>query len=539
MSLFHTTRPCRPLQADLHTDRRADIVAAYQAAARAAATAPESARNIFLAGLLDAVTDTDVLIAAGEHVSRHGGPGAGVDGVSPAALTRADVIKLARALQDEVRSGRYRPGPDRQVEVPKRAGGVRVLSVPGVADRVLQKAVLMMCQPFVDALLPEGVIGGRPGMAVTDAINAAGRAAGTGDRWCWALADARAAFDTVPLVEMAASIRRWFGSTPFADLLVTIATHGRELGIRQGSPLSPIFLNIFLTDVLDGPWAIAHPDQPLVRWVDDLLVLTRTPKEAHDALDHLSTLLALHGMRLKPGARTADLTRGSGIEWLGVELHREGNTIAPGITQKEWARLRQDLLTAQGDDHPTERARTIIRGWIGTNRISPLTTTYQAEVIRAIEEAGFSYIANKEEIAQWWSEAHEKSKGGPKRRGETKGKKGNESRKANNTEGKTFRAIERDAQEEPNATAPRVAPKTAFAVPSADGAAPSSTPAIYSQVITRARRHQPAQTDSRVRVPTPTSVTPHPIGIVRRPRAPGRSPRPESTGDPVAARPPP
>jgi RNA-directed DNA polymerase len=38
-------------------------------------------------------------------------------------------------------SGSYFPPPVRQVEIPKRQGGVRILGVPTVADRIAQQVV--------------------------------------------------------------------------------------------------------------------------------------------------------------------------------------------------------------------------------------------------------------------------------------------------------------------------------------------------------------------------------------------------------------
>ena len=44
-------------------------------------------------------------------------------------------------LSNDLREGRYRPGPLRRVDIPKPDGGVRGLAIPCVADRVAQSSV--------------------------------------------------------------------------------------------------------------------------------------------------------------------------------------------------------------------------------------------------------------------------------------------------------------------------------------------------------------------------------------------------------------
>ena len=74
---------------------------------------------------------------------------AGVDGESIAAFEenlRGNLYKLWNRLS----SGSYFPPPVRAVEIPKKAGGVRILGVPTVADRVAQTLVASYLEPEVE-----------------------------------------------------------------------------------------------------------------------------------------------------------------------------------------------------------------------------------------------------------------------------------------------------------------------------------------------------------------------------------------------------
>jgi RNA-directed DNA polymerase len=62
---------------------------------------------------------------------------AGVDGQSVAEFEQ-DLKGNLFKLWNRLSSGSYFPPPVRAVEIPKKAGGTRVLGVPTVADRIAQ-----------------------------------------------------------------------------------------------------------------------------------------------------------------------------------------------------------------------------------------------------------------------------------------------------------------------------------------------------------------------------------------------------------------
>ena len=66
---------------------------------------------------------------------------AGIDGES-LEMFEADLTGNLYKLWNRLSSGSYFPPPVRQVEIPKKNGGVRILGVPTVADRVAQQVVV-------------------------------------------------------------------------------------------------------------------------------------------------------------------------------------------------------------------------------------------------------------------------------------------------------------------------------------------------------------------------------------------------------------
>jgi retron-type reverse transcriptase len=100
-------------------------------------------------------------------VKRKGGA-AGADGVSIGQFEE-DLSGNLYRLWDRMSSGSYFPGPVRAVEIPKQ-GGIRVLGIPNVVDRVAQKAAAMALEPSVELVFHEDFYGYRPGRAPVDAV---------------------------------------------------------------------------------------------------------------------------------------------------------------------------------------------------------------------------------------------------------------------------------------------------------------------------------------------------------------------------------
>ena len=73
-------------------------------------------------------------------------------------------------LWNRMCSGSYFPPPVKAVPIPKKSGGVRVLGIPTIADRVAQTVVKQWLEPKLDPLFHENSYGYRPGRSAHDAI---------------------------------------------------------------------------------------------------------------------------------------------------------------------------------------------------------------------------------------------------------------------------------------------------------------------------------------------------------------------------------
>lgn len=264
------------------------------------------------------------LLAAWEKVrANQGAPG--VDGVT---LDRFEDNLHANLtlLRKEVQQHSYRPLPLLRVEIPKRGGGMRPLSIPAVRDRVLQTAVATALTPLFETQFEDTSFAYRRGHSVEQAVARVEQLREQGYRWV-VDADIRAFFDQVNHKRLLAEVERLVNDEEILWLIrhwirAEVQDRGSRYrlkkGIPQGSPLSPLLANLYL-DRLDD--TLLDADHHLVRFADDFLVLCRNRDQAEEALE--LTESTLRALRLELHSDKTRITHfDKGFRFLGVQFIR-------------------------------------------------------------------------------------------------------------------------------------------------------------------------------------------------------------------------
>jgi RNA-directed DNA polymerase len=148
---------------------------AESGAAAAREPKPEALR------LMEAVVERSNMFSPNERVVKNQGA-PGVDGLTVSEFKPWLQRHWARVRQDLL-SGVYQPEMMRKVETPKPQGGVRILGVPTLGDRLIQQALNQILQPLFDPEFSESSFGFRPGRNAHQAVGAAQGYVAAGKRW--------------------------------------------------------------------------------------------------------------------------------------------------------------------------------------------------------------------------------------------------------------------------------------------------------------------------------------------------------------------
>jgi CRISPR-associated protein Cas1 len=229
---------------------------------------------------------SDSLLSAWEHVLENAGC-AGADGVTVDQFFRSVEAEIA-ALLREVETDEYRPLPLLPITVQKKPNSTatRTLMVPAVRDRVLQTAVgRQLGHAFEDEFL-ECSFAYRPKRSVNSAIARIRFLHNHGYSYV-AEADIENFFDRIDH----SLLRQRLAAAVKDRALLELIEQWIPGPVWDGSPISPLLANLFLTDF---DLALEQAGLKLIRYADDFLILSADSKHATAAItiarDHLEEL---------------------------------------------------------------------------------------------------------------------------------------------------------------------------------------------------------------------------------------------------------
>jgi RNA-directed DNA polymerase len=122
--------------------------------------------------LFNLVCDPAVLVLAWQRVgTNRGARSAGVDGESAYYVEAVRGVQpFLSELRRDLKAGMFRPGPVREVMIPKPNGKRRRLGIATVRDRVVQAAAKIVLEPIFEADMEPSAFGYRPKRSAQDAI---------------------------------------------------------------------------------------------------------------------------------------------------------------------------------------------------------------------------------------------------------------------------------------------------------------------------------------------------------------------------------
>lgn len=256
--------------------------------------------------------------------SNHGKPGIDGKTVEDFAKDLSDEIVM---LVSELRDKRYHPQPVKRVEILKADGGIRKLGIPTVRDRVVQQALLEILQPIFDPAFHPSSYGYRPGRSAHQAIAKATLFIREYNLCHVVDMDLSKCFDTLDHELILSGLRRRITDGSVLGLVRQFLQSGvmtgdgleeSEVGSPHGGVISPLLANIYLDAFDQHMKARGHR---IVRYADDILILTRSKRAAENALKQAS--LYLEGaLKLTVNQQKTEIVHsGEGVKFLGVVIH--------------------------------------------------------------------------------------------------------------------------------------------------------------------------------------------------------------------------
>ncbi len=251
---------------------------------------------------------------------------AGIDGQSLSDYAE-NLNENLHQLLNELQTRQYQALPVKRVEIPKAEGGVRLLGIPAVRDRIVQQALLDILQPIFDPDFHPSSYGYRPKRSCHDAISKATVFIRDYDRRWVVDMDLSKCFDRLDHHVILQSVRRRVTDGSILGLInqflksgVMLGDHweASEIGSPQGGVISPLLANIYL-DAFDQE--MKRRKHRIVRYADDILILCRSESAAKNALAKATQILE-KDLKLEVNRTKTHIAHSDeGVKFLGVEIY--------------------------------------------------------------------------------------------------------------------------------------------------------------------------------------------------------------------------
>ena len=288
----------------------------------------KQAKEVKFYSLYDKLWREDVLWEAWRQVkANRGAPGVDGESIEAIVLSKREGEMISR-LNRELRTETYHFDPVRRVDIPKPKGGTRPLGIATVEDRVVQTAMKLVLEPIFEADFHDCSYGYRPKRDAKQASIAI-REDLYQQAWGVVEIDFQSYFTTIPHDKLLRLIRQGVVDGSMLRLIkqslkVGVSYQGRieptTIGVPQGSPISPLYSNIYL-NLLDQVWhSRGYPEKlgaTLYRYADDAILVCR--KNAHQALEAFEAISRRMGLVVnRDKTRITKLTEG--FEFIGFEF---------------------------------------------------------------------------------------------------------------------------------------------------------------------------------------------------------------------------
>ena len=296
----------------------------------------------------------------------------GAPGIDDMSITgypdfaRANWPRIKTSLLD----GTYNPTPVKRVEIPKDNGGVRLLGIPTVSDRVIQQAITQVLVPIFDPHFSESSYGYRPGRSAHQAVKKVVELINQGYRYAVDI-DLAKFFDNVNWDVLMSRVSRRVKDKGILKLIgkylrAGVVVNGRltrtTKGVPQGGPLSPFLSNILLDD-LDKE--LENRGHQFCRYADDLIILVKSKRAGERVMSSVTRFLEKN-LKVQVNKDKSKVGTAESSIFLSFTFHLK----RPTISRKAMTDFKAELKRLTGRSwgvsmkHRYEEIRLYLQGWM-------------------------------------------------------------------------------------------------------------------------------------------------------------------------------
>jgi RNA-directed DNA polymerase len=276
--------------------------------------------------LMESICERNNMREAIKRVIRNKGA-PGVDGMTVREIER-HFNRHRKEIEKALLMGVYMPKPVRRAEIQKPEGGIRLLGIPTVLDRVIQQAVALVLVRIWDHTFSETSYGYRPERSQHDAMRKYRDYVRSGCKYLVDI-DISKFFDRVNHDRLMARLATRIEDKRVLKLIRRFLTSGvmiggliepTQEGTPQGGPLSPLLSNIVL-DELDKE--LEKRGLRFVRYADDCVIFVKSKRAANRVMESISRFIEKK-LRLKVNMEKSDIELPWKSKYLGFCVTNAG-----------------------------------------------------------------------------------------------------------------------------------------------------------------------------------------------------------------------
>lgn len=279
-----------------------------------------------------------------------------------------------------------------RVEIPKANGGVRLLGIPSVVDRVIQQAISQVLTPIFEEQFHDNSYGFRPKrntqMAILKALDY------MNDEYSWIVdIDLERFFDTVHHDRLMNIISRTIKDGDVISIIrkylvsgVMIEDEYKEsiIGTPQGGNLSPLLSNIMLNE-LDKELEVRG--LKFVRYADDCIIFVKSEMSARRVMRSVRKYIEEKlGLKVNVSKTRVIKPTDRGMKYLGYGFYYDSYSgvikAKPHDNSIEEFKYKLKQLSKRSwsvsMEYRIRKLNQVIRGWINYFKLGKMKTKLKA-----------------------------------------------------------------------------------------------------------------------------------------------------------------